>query len=43
MLLFMALPAGEAFIRGKAGERFCVRNSGAQVVVEGVVIMVVNI
>jgi glutamate synthase (NADPH/NADH) large chain len=28
--------AGEVFIRGKAGERFCVRNSGAQVVVEGV-------
>lgn len=28
--------SGEAFIRGKAGERFCVRNSGAIVVVEGV-------
>lgn len=28
--------SGEAFIRGKAGERFAVRNSGAQVVVEGV-------
>ena len=27
---------GEVFIRGKAGERFCVRNSGATVVVEGV-------
>ena len=27
---------GEAFIRGKAGERFCVRNSGANVVVESV-------
>jgi glutamate synthase (NADPH/NADH) large chain len=27
---------GEAYIRGKAGERFCVRNSGAHVVVEGV-------
>lgn len=27
---------GEVFIRGKAGERFCVRNSGASVVVEGV-------
>ena len=27
---------GEAFIRGKAGERFCVRNSGAVTVVEGV-------
>ena len=28
--------AGEAYIRGVAGERFCVRNSGANVVVEGV-------
>jgi glutamate synthase (NADPH/NADH) large chain len=28
--------AGEAFIRGIAGERFCVRNSGAAAVVEGV-------
>ena len=28
--------SGESFIRGKAGERFCVRNSGADVVVEGV-------
>ena len=28
--------SGEAFIRGKAGERFAVRNSGAIVVVEGV-------
>ncbi len=28
--------SGVAFIRGKAGERFAVRNSGAQVVVEGV-------
>ena len=27
---------GKAFIRGIAGERFCVRNSGAEVVVEGV-------
>ncbi|MCH8897199.1 MAG: glutamate synthase large subunit [Chloroflexi bacterium] len=27
---------GQAFIRGRAGERFCVRNSGAQTVVEGV-------
>jgi len=27
---------GEAFIRGVAGERFCVRNSGADAVVEGV-------
>ncbi len=28
--------SGEAFIRGKAGERFAVRNSGAKVVVEGI-------
>jgi glutamate synthase domain-containing protein 3 len=27
---------GEIFIRGRAGERFCVRNSGATAVVEGV-------
>jgi len=27
---------GEAYIRGRAGERFCVRNSGARAVVEGV-------
>jgi glutamate synthase domain-containing protein 3 len=27
---------GKAFIRGTAAERFCVRNSGAEVVVEGV-------
>jgi len=27
---------GEAYFRGLAGERFCVRNSGAQAVVEGV-------
>ncbi len=27
---------GRAFIRGLAGERFCVRNSGAETVVEGV-------
>ena len=27
---------GEVFIRGRAGERFCVRNSGVQAVVEGV-------
>ncbi len=31
-----APPAGEAFFRGRAGERFCVRNSGATAVVEGV-------
>jgi len=28
--------AGEAYFRGVAGERFCVRNSGATAVVEGV-------
>jgi len=28
--------SGEAYIRGMAGERFCVRNSGATAVVEGV-------
>jgi glutamate synthase (NADPH/NADH) large chain len=28
--------SGKAFIRGKAGERFCVRNSGVHAVVEGV-------
>jgi len=28
--------AGEAFIRGLAGERFCVRNSGVTAVVEGI-------
>jgi glutamate synthase (ferredoxin) len=28
--------SGEAYIRGLAGERFCVRNSGAHAVVEGV-------
>src|SRR5213078_4741316 len=27
---------GEVFLRGQAGERFCVRNSGATAVVEGV-------
>ena len=27
---------GEAFVRGVAGERFCVRNSGVSAVVEGV-------
>ena len=32
---FMGATSGEAFVRGKAGERFCVRNSGATVVVEG--------
>ena len=33
---FYGATSGEAFIRGMAGERFCVRNSGAKVVVEGI-------
>jgi glutamate synthase (NADPH/NADH) large chain len=33
---FYGATSGEAYIRGKAGERFCVRNSGANVIVEGV-------
>ena len=33
---FYGATSGEAYIRGKAGERFCVRNSGVQAVVEGV-------
>jgi len=33
---FYGATSGAAFIRGKAGERFAVRNSGATVVVEGV-------
>jgi glutamate synthase (NADPH/NADH) large chain len=33
---FYGATSGEAFIRGKAGERFGVRNSGANAVVEGV-------
>ncbi len=33
---FYGATSGEAFIHGKAGERFGVRNSGANVVVEGV-------
>ncbi|MCU0339994.1 MAG: glutamate synthase large subunit, partial [Spirosomaceae bacterium] len=33
---FYGATAGEAYIRGMAGERFCVRNSGAKVIVEGV-------
>jgi glutamate synthase (ferredoxin) len=33
---FYGATAGEAYIRGMAGERFCVRNSGARAVVEGV-------
>jgi glutamate synthase domain-containing protein 3 len=33
---FYGAIAGEAYISGKAGERFCIRNSGLNVVVEGV-------
>ena len=33
---FFGGTSGQAFIRGRAGERFCVRNSGVSAVVEGV-------
>jgi glutamate synthase (ferredoxin) len=33
---FYGATAGEAYVRGMAGERFCVRNSGLQAVVEAV-------
>lgn len=33
---FYGATKGKAFIRGMAGERFCVRNSGVEAVVEGV-------
>ena len=33
---FYGATSGEAFINGKAGERFAVRNSGASIVVEGI-------
>jgi glutamate synthase (ferredoxin) len=33
---FYGATGGEAYIRGRAGERFCVRNSGLEAVVEGV-------
>jgi glutamate synthase (NADPH) large chain len=33
---FYGATSGSAYIRGKAGERFCVRNSGVHAVVEGV-------
>jgi glutamate synthase (NADPH) large chain len=33
---FYGATAGSSYIRGKAGERFCVRNSGVHAVVEGV-------
>ncbi len=32
---FFGATSGEAYIEGKAGERFCVRNSGVNAVVEG--------
>lgn len=33
---FYGATSGEAYIRGRAGERFCVRNSGINAVVEGI-------
>jgi len=33
---FYGATSGEAYINGMAGERFCVRNSGVQAVVEGI-------
>jgi glutamate synthase (NADPH) large chain len=33
---FYGATSGESYIRGQAGERFCVRNSGVNAVVEGV-------
>ncbi|MCD9499239.1 glutamate synthase large subunit [Photobacterium carnosum] len=33
---FYGATSGESYIRGLAGERFCVRNSGANIVVEGI-------
>ncbi|MFA5101134.1 MAG: glutamate synthase-related protein, partial [Candidatus Omnitrophota bacterium] len=33
---FYGAIAGQAYIRGKAGERFCIRNSGLYAVIEGV-------
>ncbi len=33
---FYGATSGQAYIRGQAGERFCVRNSGIEAVVEGV-------
>ena len=35
-VLLYGATSGEVFLRGKVGERFCVRNSGATAVVEGV-------
>ncbi|MEL7162036.1 MAG: glutamate synthase-related protein, partial [Bacteroidota bacterium] len=33
---FYGATSGEAYIKGQAGERFCVRNSGVKTVVEGI-------
>jgi glutamate synthase domain-containing protein 2/glutamate synthase domain-containing protein 3 len=33
---FYGATSGEAYVNGMAGERFCIRNSGATVVVEGI-------
>jgi glutamate synthase (NADPH/NADH) large chain len=33
---FYGATSGEAYIRGMAGERFCVRNSGVKAVIEGI-------
>ena len=35
-VLLYGATSGELFVRGVVGERFCVRNSGATAVVEGV-------
>ena len=35
-MAFYGATAGETYIRGMAGERFCVRNSGVSAVVEGI-------
>jgi glutamate synthase (ferredoxin) len=35
-VLFYGATSGEGYIRGRAGERFCVRNSGVNAVVEGI-------
>ncbi len=35
-VLLYGATGGEAFLRGRVGERFCVRNSGATAVVEGI-------
>ena len=42
MLRFMEQLTVRAYFRGIAAERFCVRNSGARVVVEGLEIMAAN-